>query len=153
MLGDTPPPLVPDEDDDDEPDARHTTCQLLNHTHQLRLEQEYNPWLAGKPAKQYEGDEAWRNADRRTDPDQHDLRSPNVSDFIQAMRMSYREAVSTSNEQPVIDRAVKEEVTNNIMPCGRPVNYSELSSADKKEVLNSFLFMKDKWKSDGTFDK
>jgi hypothetical protein len=73
--------------------------------------------------------------------------------FIQAMRMSYREAVNNAGDKKLIDDALQAEVKDNILPCGYAVDIRSISKEARRGILNSFVFMKDKWKSNGVFDR
>jgi hypothetical protein len=73
--------------------------------------------------------------------------------FIQAMRMSYREAVNHAGDKKLIDNALLAEVKDNILPCGYAVDIRSISKEARRGILNSFVFMKDKWLSNGVFDR
>lgn len=74
-------------------------------------------------------------------------------EIIRALRLSYRQAVQNSGDQPLIDAAVEAEVVNNILPCGHAVDLAMLKKETRDRILNSFLFMKAKTLPTGVFDR
>jgi hypothetical protein len=141
------------ENADDAVATHAITRQLLRRTHELTKEAEDypNPWLAGKDGGDPYCGQGWRNV--KSYRARQAAAERGALEFMQALRMSYREAVNSAGDQKLIDDSVEKEVRDNIVPCGYAVDYHKLSSEAKKGVLNSFLFMKDKYLSDGEFER
>ena len=51
------------------------------------------------------------------------------------------------------DSIFKELVGLHNIKCWRPIRYSSLSTKQKKKMIRSFMFLKEKYNSEGDFDK
>ena len=118
---------------------------------QQYIENEYenskNPWIAGR-----------EKLERLRKIRCYFARHPSVEHSeaitqIQAMRMSYKQAVDASGDRKAIDESIEKEVKDNIVPCGYAVSIDSIPASSKKGILNSFLFMKDKYLSNGEFER
>ena len=68
------------------------------------------------------------------------------------MRISVKKALMSLGKK-ARDSICKELVGLHNIKCWRPIRYSLLSTKQKKKMIRSFMFLKEKYNSEGAFDK
>ena len=68
------------------------------------------------------------------------------------MRISVDKALMSLGKK-ASDSIYKEIVGLHNIKCWRPIRYKSLSTKQKKKMIRSFMFLKEKYNSEGDFDK
>jgi hypothetical protein len=74
-------------------------------------------------------------------------------ELYHAYRISLRKALKMTDHEKEIKEAIFDEARNMMENVLKPVNFFELSSEDRSQVIRAHMFLKFKYKADGLFDK